>query len=139
MGKETNITHKYPVDNNLVITMSAKKTGTKKKPKPKAKVKPITDEVEIAVIEAVEETIEEIATEPHPMDSECDFCKAPIYTGKAVKCECGVITHQFCFNSHGMTAHQPAHVIVKVVSASVYDESGAFKGTKATYEEIANV
>jgi len=83
---------------------------------------------------------EKAEKEIHEMDSTCDFCKAPIYSGKAVKCDiCGAIMHQFCFNSHAISKHRPDHTIIEVITKSVYDENGAFKGQKSNYHVVANV
>lgn len=129
--------------------MSAKKPGTKKRPKPKAKVEKIDEakdqgtETEKAGGEdtpQADPVPESVAVvEAQAMDSDCSFCKGPIYTGRAIKCECGTIVHTFCFNSHGMSKHQPKYTVIDVVTESVHDETGAYRGQKATYRESANV
>ena len=146
-GKDSTSTHLYLTDNNLVITMSAKKSGTKKRPKPKVEK---IDETKDQGAET-EETGREDAPQTDPntesvavveaqaMDAECSYCKGPIYTGRAIKCECGTIVHTFCFNSHGMSKHQPKYTVVEVITKSVHDNTGAYKGQKATYSESANV
>jgi len=160
---------------------SKAKTGGKKTPIPD----PITDDADMAAIDAIEETIKDLAEDPQKndglsnivgiidegtakdienaiddmrkemdkelesrlderygqsiMDPRCDYCKAPIYSGKAIKCHCGAILHQFCFNSHGMTKHQPEYTIIEVKTVSVYDDNGKYLGQRATYQEVANV
>ena len=118
--------------------VESKKKDAGAKDTPKASSNPES----VAIVEPQTDDAEpKVANlEPVEMDSRCDFCNAPIYSGKAIKCdECGVIVHQFCFNSHAITKHRPPHTIVEVFTESVYDDTGAFKGQKSNYRVVANV
>jgi len=126
----------------FLIAMSEKKSGTKKKPKAKSddKAKAETKKKDAGRKDAPkEEVVAEDRLAGLEIDPQCDYCKAIIYSGKAILCHCGKLVHQFCFNSHGMTKHQPKYTVVEVETVSVYDESGAYKGQRATYQAVANV